>query len=261
MKCSACFKSMKTVNGSLLCPRCENRLSDNLKDLIQLHKEAHYCLQPQKGSSNSNSGEPTSGVNLHALDFVAGHRIFNILHEWEKLIRHERKLTLPAFIPTYGNVEEEVKATVLFHLTHLDWSIQQPWIDSYVIEINELHSFGMTAARRFLDPVKRLPCPVDLEDGSICNGLVAIKGNDVLETVQCNKCKTSWSAARLIAVAMSDPRLEIWLDAEAIGEWVGLGERQVLRVVAKNNIPKKGALIELQSFIRAREKLKNDSAM
>lgn len=254
MRCVTCHKPVKKETTTMICPRCETRLKHNLEDLIQLHKEAHYCLQPQKGSSGSNSGEPTSGVNLHALDFVSGNRIFNILHEWEKLIRHERKLTLPAFLPKYGSIEEEVKATVHFHVAHLDWSIQQEWVNDYVLEIAELHSFGMTAARRFLDPVKRIPCPTDLDDDKLCSGLIPVKGNDVLETVLCNRCGTTWTAARLIAVAMSDPRLEIWLDAEAISHWVGIGERQVLRIVAKNDVPKKGALIELQSFMKVRDK-------
>jgi hypothetical protein len=195
----------------------------------------------------------TIGVNLSALDFVAGQTILNTLHEWEKIVREERHLSPVALIPKQPSVEAEVSATVKFHLAHLDWALSQPWVDEFAREVAQVHSTGMTAARRFLDPVKRIPCPADLPDGKgVCNALIPVKGDDLREPVTCRRCKSEWTPARLIAVAMSAPNLNVWLDTEAIANWVGLSERQVRRVSTKHQIPRKGQLINLAEFLNVR---------
>lgn len=250
MKCRICNRENK---GSLvLCSGCSVRLRERLADLPALHQEAHYCLQPQRGGHGTNSGEMTIGVNLHALDFVAGQTILNTLHEWEKVIREERHLSPVALVPKQPTVEAEVATTVKFHLSHLDWILEQDWVDEYAREIAEVHSTGMTAARRFLDPVKRIPCPTDLEDGSTCKNLIAVKGDDLLQPITCKKCDSHWTPARLIAVATSTPGIEIWLDTEAISNWTGVSERQVRNVVTKHKLKRKGQLIDLQAFNRVR---------
>ena len=249
MKCPLCNRPTKDDSTSCLCHSCGIRLRQRIADLPLLQAEAEYCLQPQRGGKGTNSGEQTVGVNIVALDFFIGHQILNILHEWEKVIRHERTLTLPALLPRYDN---EVLQSVRFHLAHLDWTLQQPWADEFAREIASLHSTGMTAARRQLDPVKRIPCPSPLEDGKICNALIPVKGDDLLEAISCRRCKTQWTPARLIAVSLSDPNAEVWLDAEAIGQWTGLSDRQVRRLVKQHRIGKKGQLINFTQLSTVR---------
>ena len=248
MKCPICNKSVKNEK-MLLCQKCAARLRERLVDLPAMRDEASYCLEPQRGGRGTNTGEPTIGINLHALDFVTGNVILNVLHEWEKVIRSERELTPPALLPKYA---DEVRQSVKFHLAHFDWTLEQVWVDEFAREVAAVHSTGMIAARRMIDPVKRIPCPNETENG-VCRALIAIKGDDLLEPVVCRKCNTQWTAARLIAVSMSDPQLEIWLDAEAIAEWMGLSDRQVHRLVLKHKIAKKGQLINLTQFTKARQ--------
>lgn len=250
MKCRICNREERGV--SPLCKGCAVRLSQRLADLPALHQEAHYCLQPQRGGHGTNTGEMTIGVNLSALDFVAGQAILNTLHEWEKVIRADRNLSPVALVPKQPTVEAEVAFTVKFHLSHLDWTLEQEWVDEFAREIADIHSTGMTAARRFLDPVKRIPCPATNEDGTTCNALIPVKGDDLLEPVTCRKCGSQWTPARLIAVATSTPGIEIWLDTEAIANWTGITERQVRNVVSKHRLKRKGQLIDLQEFNRVR---------
>ena len=251
MKCPICHKALKPEQ--IICQGCAVRLRQRIADLPSLHTEAHYCLQPQRGGHGTNSGEMTIGVNLHALDFVAGNQIFGVLHNWERVIREERQLTPVALLPKLPTVEAEVAWTVAFHLSHLDWTLEQLWVDEFAREVAELHTIGMTAARRYLDPVKRIPCPADLpDDEGVCGAFVAVKGDDLLEPVICKRCKTSWTPARLVAVALSDPSTHIWLDIEAISQWVGISERQARRIIATHKLQRKGQLIELQAFIEAK---------
>jgi len=189
---------------------------------------------------------------MSALDYVIGNSILNCLWEWEKLIRSERKLTPPALLPRYP---DEVSQSVKFHLNHLEWSIDQEWIEHFAREIASIHATGMTAARRFIDPVKRLSCPAEI-DGKICNHLITIQGDDLLQQITCTKCATNWTPARMLAVSINEPNTQTWLDAEAIANWVGLSERQVNRIVQKNKIEKRGQLIMLQQFMLIRSEAK-----
>lgn len=250
--CPICQRKRKPDTKWLVCDPCATRVRQRLADLPALHKEAHYCLQPQRGGHGTNSGEPTSGVNITALDFVAGQAILNLLHEWEKLIRAERQLAPPALIPKQPSIEAEVLATVTFHIRHLPWTLEQNWCDEYIREIAQLHSTGMAAARRFVDPTKRIPCPTTVGEHETCNFPIPVKGNDLLEPVDCKRCKTQWTPARLIAVAMTTPGQEVWLDIEAISGWVGLSEKQVRRICKKLHIPKRGQLFDVVAFQKAR---------
>ena len=192
--------------------------------------------------------EPTMGINLNALDFCSGISILNVLHSWEKVVREDRKLTPPALLPRYP---DEVAQSVKFHLTHLDWSIEQPWADEFAREIASLHSLGSSAARRDREHVKRIPCPADFKEG-ICGFMLAIKSDDMLETIVCKRCDSDWTTARLVSVSMSMPSQQVWLDSEAVAKWCNLSERQVRRIVQSHKLPKKGQLIELNSFIQLR---------
>jgi hypothetical protein len=40
----------------------------------------------------------------------------------------------------------------------------------------------------------------------------------------------------------------VWLDAEAIGKWMGISDRHVRRIALQNGIPKKGQLYDVKAF-------------
>lgn len=250
--CPICQRTRRQDSTLIVCEPCATKTRQRLADLPALHKEAHYCLQPQRGGHGTNSGEPTIGVNLAALDFVAGQAILHLCHEWEKLIRAERKLTPPALISKQPSIEAEVLATVTFHIRHLEWTLAQNWCDEYVREVAQVHATGMNAARRFVDPTKRIPCPTPMTSDTTCNFPIPVKGDDLLEPVQCKRCATQWTPARLIAVAMTTPGQEVWLDIEAISGWVGLSEKQVRRICKECDIPRRGQLFDVVAFQKSR---------
>lgn len=249
-KCPTCRRKLLDTTN-VLCDKCVERLRKNLDDLPQLMAEAGKYLEPQQGGQGTSSGaHPSIGINVNAFDFASGRDILNVLHEWEKIIRTERQLTPPALLPFYNN---PVRMSVRFHLAHLMWTTQQPWADEFAQEISQLHHHGTIAAQKQIDPVRRIPCPAPHPDDDTrnCGAMLGVTDADMTTSIQCRRCKTNWTPARLVAVAMSDPNHEVWLDVESIAAWVGLSERQVRRIVQTKRIPKRGQLVNVNSFLDA----------
>lgn len=250
MKCAICKQHTK---NDKVCLRCFTRLRARIDELPALHHESKACIEPVKSGNNGHntSGEPTIGINLTALDFSTGKPILEIMHEWEKLIREERQLTKPAFLKRHKTITHEIAATVQFHLHHLDWCMTQEWATDYAREIAELYAKGCIAARRDKNTNRRIACPATINDKT-CNALIAVNANNLNETITCARCKTNWTTARMISVALNTPEQETWLDVEAIAQWCNLSEKQVRRIISKHKLQKRGQLIELNTFITHR---------
>lgn len=246
MTCSMCNNTVQ-VQG--LCERCHSKFHQILDDLGELWTASHEELLPGKSGSGGRSSERTIGLNVAALSFVAGSDILGILHEWEKVIRLERRLTPPAFVKKAESVGAEIREAIAFAQSHLRWAGEQDWISHYMREVKELHAMGMAAARRFVKKSRRIHCPATMPDGDYCNNLLKINEEDPLDIFGCKNCSSEWSTLRLIAVAMSDPLREIWLDAEALALYTNTEERKVYRIIKKSNVSRIGQLYNVKQFL------------
>jgi hypothetical protein len=235
-----------------LCGKCHRRIFTQLDDLLDLWEAAHHELLPGQGGHGSSSSERTIGLNVLALSFIAGDDILNLLHEWEKYIRAERNLTPPALVKKEPTLAKEIEAAVKFAQAHLEWSGQQSWISDFAKELRDLHSTAVAAARRFVQKVRRIPCPADTAEGLPCGNLLVVQ-EDILAIFECKRCESQWSSYRLIAVALSNPNDKVWLDIEAIASWVGMTERGVRQLVERNGIERKGQLYDFKAILSTRE--------
>ena len=218
-----------------------------LDDLLEFWHSAHGELLPGKSGSGGRSSERTIGLNVNALSFIAGDDILGCLHEWEKLIRQDRNLTPPAFLKKLP-LSDELHAAVEFAQVHLQWSGTQAWIGDFSDELRELHSKGMTAAKAFVQKARKIPCPAEIGDGGVCANPLQINTDDPLDIFQCRKCESQWTTLRLVAVAMSDVKREVWLDAEAIGNFIGVSERHVHRLAKRHDVKRRGQLYDLNAL-------------
>ena len=226
----------------------EMLITRELDDIWQFWNSAHAELLPGNGNAGSSSGERTIGVNVSALSFIAGDDIIGTLHEWEKLIRGDRNLTPPAMMPKLP-VAEEINAAINFAKTHAKWSSQQPWVDDYYREINELHKIGKIASRFQAEKTQRITCPADFEENR-CGQILKIV--DLGQSIKCRKCKTEWTVARLMAVAMTDSQNEVWLDVEAIAEYLDLTEKSIYQIIRKHQIARRGQLYNFKQILDTR---------
>ena len=244
MECTICNRSNKQPGP---CQRCESKTRMALAELPELQQEAGKHLTPARTGSGSASPERSIGINVAALDFSMATELLRTLHSWESQIRQDKSLTPPAMIKKEESTEEEVKATIRFHLAHLAWSLQQTWALDFVNEVNELHAKGRAAAKRFSEQPRRIPCPSD-----DCKRFVVIDAENLTAEVSCFGCKQTWTVLRLVSLAMSNPKKKFFLDVEAISLWLGITEREVYRTIKKNEIDKRGNLYDLSQIIKAR---------
>jgi hypothetical protein len=245
MQCLICKKQVTTE-----CRACYSRMRSVLKELPQLQFEAGFFLEPSRSGSGAASAERTIGINVNALDFSMATDLLAILHGWETIIRRDRQLTPPALVAREPTTDMEVDATCEFHITHLTWTMTQPWALDFAGELWGLHARGRAAAKKFKEQARRIPCPTD-----DCNRFVVIDVEQLTQDVSCFGCKQSWSVLRLVALAMSNPNRRFFLDVEAIAAWLQMTQREVYRLVKKFDIEKRGSTYDLQAIMKARQQI------
>jgi hypothetical protein len=136
-------------------------LRSNLAELPEPQSGAASFVSPGRSGSGSPSTERSIGFNVNALDYSMGKELLGVMHKYEALIRRGRSLTPPALLQREATVELEVAATVSFHLAHLEWTVQQDWVEEFAGLIKELHSKGMATNKKFIEQPRRIPCPTE----------------------------------------------------------------------------------------------------
>jgi hypothetical protein len=222
-------------------------LKSNLAELPELQSGAASFISPSRSGSGSPSSERSIGFNVSALDYSMGKELLGLLHKYEALIRRGRSLTPPALLKREATVELEVAATVSFHLAHLEWTVQQDWVEEFAGLIKELHSKGMACNKRFIEQPRRIPCPTEE-----CRAHIVIDIENLLAGVTCHKCRTSWTLYRLLGLAMNNPNRTFWLDDEAICLWMNISKIDLNKIVREHNIPVKNGLYDISAISKAR---------
>jgi hypothetical protein len=222
-------------------------LRSNLAELPELQSGAASFISPSRSGSGSPSSERSIGFNVSALDYSMGKELLGLLHKYEALIRRGRSLTPPALLDREATVELEVAATVSFHLAHLEWTVQQDWVEEFAGLIKEVHAKGLSVTKRFVQKTRRIPCPTDR-----CEKKLAIDIESLMEDVKCLGCHGEWTVLRLIQLALSNPHKEFLLDIETICLWLGDTEKNVMKVIKANDIRKKSGLYNMKEIMNAR---------
>ena len=222
-------------------------LKSNLTELPELQQGAASYVTPGKSGSGSPSTERPIGLNVNALDYSMGKELLGLLHKYEALIRRCRSLTPPALLKREATVDLEVAATVSFHLAHLEWTVQQDWLEDFAGLIKELHSKGMATNKKYIEQPRRIPCPTDE-----CKAHIVIDIENLMAGVTCHKCRTSWTLYRLLALAMNNPNRTFWLDIDAICLWMNITKIQLNKIVKDHNIPTKHGLYDISAIAKAR---------
>jgi hypothetical protein len=225
-------------------------LRSNLTELPELQSGAASFVTPGRSGSGTVSTERSIGFNVNALDYSMANELLGVMHKYEAIIRRGRSLTPPALLKREATVEKEVAATVSFHLAHLEWTVQQDWVEEFAGLIKELHSKGMACNKRFIEQPRRIPCPTDE-----CKAHIVIDIENLLAGVTCHKCRTSWTLYRLLGLAMVNPNRTFWLDIDAICLWMNISKVELNKIVKDHSIPVKNGLYDISAIAKARSLL------
>ena len=225
-------------------------LRSNLTELPELQSGAASFVTPGRSGSGTVSTERSIGFNVNALDYSMGNELLGVMHKYEAIIRRGRSLTPPALLKREATVDKEVAATVSIHLAHLEWTVQQDWVEEFAGLIKELHSKGMACNKKFIEQPRRIPCPTDE-----CRSHIVIDIENLLAGVTCHKCRTSWSLYRLLGLAMNNPNRTFWLDIDAICLWMNISKIDLNKIVKQHNVPMKNGLYDISAIAKARSLL------
>jgi hypothetical protein len=244
MNCAICKYN---VESGQICKKCYSSLKFAISELPELQQGAASFVTPGRSGSGSPSTERSIGFNVNALDYSMGKELLGVMHKYEALIRRGRSLTPPALLDREATVDKEVAATALFHLAHLEWTVQQDWLEEFAGSIKELHSKGMATNKRFIEQPRKIPCPT--ED---CRAHIVIDIENLLAGATCHKCRTSWTMYRLLGLAMNNPNRTFWLDIDAICLWMNISKTDLNKIVRQHNIPAKNGLYDISAIAKAR---------
>jgi len=244
MQCAVCKFN---VESGQICKKCYSSLKSALTELPELQQGAASFVTPGRSGSGSPSTERSIGFNVNALDYSMGKELLGVLHKYEAVIRRGRSLTPPALLKREATVDLEVAATVSFHLAHLEWTVQQDWVEEFAGLIKELHSKGMATNKKFIEQPRRIPCPTDE-----CKANIVIDIENLLAGVRCHKCRTSWTLYRLLGLAMNNPNRTFWLDIDAICLWMNITKIDINKIVREHQIPMKNGLYDISAIAKAR---------
>lgn len=234
MTCPLCNRDGDTpITG--ICTACEARVSQQLAEIVRFAATAATMTEPGRTGDSSRSGTYGSRppINVNALDYAERlgyvetvrlsdgtyratyHNGLATLHEWERMIREERRLTPPALIPYAGSQAKEIRNVAAFLLAHLSWATAQSWADELAKEVSDIHRAGMIVLRAVPARRARISCPGDdPETGDICGATIWLPDDlhdyvrqpgqpAPLRTLHCQQCTTAWTFDRLLRVAIS----------------------------------------------------------
>lgn len=237
------------------CPTCLQHVHTNLSEILRLATDAAAWTPPTPSGTTSSAYGSKPPMSLDNLDphntpvpqFPGQHpapTVLEILEAAEREIRDHRHLA------PYGLVTEATGAsltsTIRFLHHHLDWANTHDAFDlaTFNTELRDC----TRALRRFdanLDRTRsryRVPCPTLTDTGECGTPLIVTSHNDVT----CRGCHRTWQPTQLLAIAGRDA--DIWLDAEAISQHLGISERTIRHWGQHGKIAKRGMLYRLSDI-------------
>lgn len=284
-RCQCCKRML--LSASTICEICQAETRQKLAEIPKLYVEAEAYLTPGRGGSGSSGSERTIGVNLAALGFRQGADILDRLEDWERLVRVKelgqveldgqdrpgemelnddgtvRMIARPGIsierpLVRQGSVRERLERVCEFLLAHSRWLSGYEASGEWVSDVAYIHARGEAATRKVIEKPTRIKCPatvevwVDDEGKHVpCNQFLILT-EDAEAKIECRRCGTVWTVARLLAVAVSTPGAHVMLDPKAIAGFLGMQVANVHIFAKRHGIEMVGKKYSLVAFVMKR---------
>jgi hypothetical protein len=154
-------------------------------------------------------------------------------------------------------------AVIGFLTSQADWMCDAPGfpIERFSVQLRrviaQLRSLDLTRTRR---DGWGIPCPADLDDGQPCTRRLTIDRHDdgrldLHTDLTCPDCGTTWTAQRLLLVALADDRVTVWGYPDAIAGALGITDRTLRRWAEAGHVPRIGGRYDAGAAFRHRHAL------
>ena len=248
-RCERCNRA----SSDILCLNCVTRLHRALDEIHEFSAMVDSAVPATRGVNPTRSSERTLGVNIDALDVIAGNDTLPLMESWEIAIRHDFDLT------PYGVVTEQQKHSAMlrertdFIKAWLTRLLETRWpllLDMHREITAEAARLARVACVDEHDGW-RVECPTDVEDG-MCRRRLRVTRDDLDSDAEvlCRSCKRVWTARRLVVVSAAAQDIDVWVPAETLAEWYGVTKRTLRRWVKQGLIERRGRLLSDRSMRR-----------
>lgn len=260
IRCPICARR-EPADGATVCGICLGRIDDDLARIPELCDWAATQIAGSTAANMAGSGIaahkiPIDAAAIDAATGLASQR----LEYWERLTREHFGYTpwpplrtddnrlVAALRRSRGVIDPEwsVKGCVGFLRAQLaliaeraDYPIEEFAGDVHAIRWGvkadtDLGILGETGLERFAQdadeqkPGTRIKCPADHPDadGRLCGAWLIVDAARPADLVICHRCRTDWTAERLVLVAQAVPSAEpIWSTAEPLCRFLKIHAR------------------------------------
>lgn len=248
-RCDRCNRQSEDA----LCAACSQRLSRALDEIRDFTAMIDSAVPHAGQSSMSRSSERSIGVNVDALDVIAGNDTLPLLESWEIAIRHDFELT------PYGVITEQQKRTAMLRerveflqawkhrLLETRWPLLADMQQELVSEAARLARIACVDDHEGW----RVECPTDVDD-EMCRRRLRVTRDDLDNDAEitCRSCKRVWTARRLVVVSAAAKDVDVWVPADTLAQWYGVTKRTLRRWAKQGLIERRGRLFSDRSMRR-----------
>ena len=204
--CNTGCKKREADRG-IICDQCFLRLLRELSEIVDTYATTANPGFPVPGSGGSGSS-PLPGGTAWISWRQSLADPFGILGTWVR-----------DWADTYsmaGPKRHTLTDIVNWLRAHLSKAAEDhPAIDDFAHEVRKLAGQGRQLAGLHESHGQRIECPADHNDG-ICKRTLHIDTSLPHDEIDCPRCGSHWTTARLMAVAKSSP--DAWVDGPAAAE-------------------------------------------
>jgi hypothetical protein len=248
------------------CVDCGERMAGMLRDLPELYALTAGEFWPPGLGGSGNSGKASEtplGLRVAALDGRASRVALETLESWERCLREEFTPTQDADLAQRerkaarwaDSASSDLHGVTLCGV--VDWltrnleraCMEFVAIDEFYNEVKALHRIARAAAREPIEDVTVIACPADHGE-ALCGKRLEMRGHEV----ECSRCGTVWSEARLLMVAQST-EADIWQPISVIAQYVHypdgtpIPERTLRHWAQHGHVRRRGNMLQWSSVL------------
>ncbi len=257
-----------------VCHGCRNALRTDLAQILDLVAIAATLPDPLAARSSSQSSRLHPGsrpplevarldpekilIRVEPSDPSADTALLVLLEDWCRLIREER-----GFAP-YGIATEDrpdsatLPDVVAFLRAQVDYCCDEPTFSLEQFASNIRRAVGTLRA---LDPSRPahswgIPCPADV-GADACRRVLRLERHDdgrldLHSDIHCPGCGTTWTAQRLLLVALADTRVTIWAYPAEIGDALAIPAATLRKWHERGQVARLGGRYDAGAAFRRR---------
>jgi hypothetical protein len=276
----------RTLAEGHVCGPCRNGMRVDLGQILDLVALAATMPDPFASRTTGTGSRPHPGsrpplevaridpeliaVRLEPGDPSSTVPLLAMLESWERAVREDRGYApygVASSLRSASNTRPgatQARATLAgvigFLRSQVDWMCDEPTFGIEQLVDQVRRALGVLRA---LDPGRErrdgwgIPCPADLDDGEPCARRLTIERHDdgrldLHTDIDCPDCGTTWTAQRLLLVALADERVTVWGYPEAITAALGIPSATLRQWYARGKVARLGNRYDAGAAFRLR---------